>query len=158
MDNFNRKERLGMIFDKLKDMGKVHSQVDLAKAVGASEATISKALKGDEKALTDNLFKRINAAFGNIFNLEWMLRGCPPDPTDQYLDEVVNPPSPKNGLTTDSQRTHNGTTTDMLAVKNERIKLLEDRVSFQCEQLSAKDDIIAELRRQLQELKATKSN
>lgn len=74
----DKKERFKAIFSFLKNKGKIHNQADLAKKIGASEATISKALKGDEKSLTDSLFQRINKAFDNIFSLDWMIDGNEP--------------------------------------------------------------------------------
>ena len=74
----DKKERFKAIFSFLKNKGKIHNQADLAKKIGASEATISKALKGDEKSLTDSLFQRVNKAFDNIFSLDWMIDGIEP--------------------------------------------------------------------------------
>lgn len=71
----NKKERFEAVFGYLKNKGQIHNQVDLAKKIGASEATISKALRGDEKSLTDSLLRRVNQAFGNIFSLDWMIDG-----------------------------------------------------------------------------------
>ena len=123
-----------MVYSSLKENGEIHSQAELAKAIGASEATISKALKGEEKALTDNLFKRISKRFAR-YSLDWMINGignmmnncgCS-DPNAPF----ETPPSDGtyNGLTTDSQRTHNGGTTEA-----ERIKFLEEQVAFYKEQ------------------------
>ena len=75
MDNFSKKDRFNKVFNHLKSTGKIHTQVEFAKIVGSSEATISKALKGDEKSLTDSLLKRVNKAFGNIFSMDWLLNG-----------------------------------------------------------------------------------
>ena len=100
----DKKERFKAIFSFLKNKGKIHNQADLAKKIGASEATISKALKGDEKSLTDSLFQRINKAFDNIFSLDWMIDGykknadapfmlSEPEPslrTEQEKDERIN--------------------------------------------------------------------
>ena len=74
----DKKERFAAIYSFLKNKGKIHNQTELAKAIGASEATISKALKGDEKSLTDSLLNRVNRAFGNIFSFDWMMNGVEP--------------------------------------------------------------------------------
>lgn len=77
-----------MVFSQLKKDGEIHNQAELAKAIGASEATISKALKGEEKSLTDNLFKRISKRFVK-YSLDWMVKGegimCCSDVTDEEL-------------------------------------------------------------------------
>ena len=70
-----KEERLKKAIEFLKSKGKVHKQKDVASAMGASEATISNALKGDEAKLTDKFLKRFNAAYEYIFNMEWLLSG-----------------------------------------------------------------------------------
>lgn len=70
-----KEERLKKAIEFLKSQGKVHKQKDVASMMGASEATISNALKGDEAKLTDKFLKRFNAAYGNIFNIDWLLEG-----------------------------------------------------------------------------------
>lgn len=68
-----RKERLQKAINYLRLNGIVSSQVDTANKMGASEATVSNALKGNDKYLTDKFLKRFNGAFGGLFNLDWLL-------------------------------------------------------------------------------------
>jgi len=53
----------------------IKSQKDLADAIDGNETTISQSLRGDERYATINLIKRINKAFGNIFNTELIQKG-----------------------------------------------------------------------------------
>jgi transcriptional regulator with XRE-family HTH domain len=130
MDNFSKKERINMVYSSLKENGEIHSQAELAKAIGASEATISKALKGEEKALTDNLFKRISKRFAR-YSLDWMingignmLNGCGcTSPDDPSLYGKTPSASGTIG-STDLQRTHNGGTTEELLKENTMLKEL----------------------------------
>lgn len=69
----DRKERLQKAINYLRLNGIVSSQVDTANKMGASEATVSNALKGNDKYLTDKFLKRFNGAFGELFNLDWLL-------------------------------------------------------------------------------------
>ena len=69
----DRKERLQKAINYLRLNGIVSSQVDTANKMGASEATVSNALKGNDKYLTDKFLKRFNGAFGGLFNLDWLL-------------------------------------------------------------------------------------
>ena len=138
MNNLSKKDRINMVFASLKENGEIHNQADLAKAIGASEATISKALKGEEKSLTDNLFKRISKRFVK-YSLDWMVNGigsmlcgCSADDPSLYAD---TPSAPIDGVSTDLQRTHNGGTTEAERIKDERIKLLEEKVAFLEEQV-----------------------
>ena len=70
-----KNERLRDAYEYLRRQGKVHTQVDAAKAMGADAATFSRAMKGDEKSLTDKFLKRFNAAFDGVFNIKWLLTG-----------------------------------------------------------------------------------
>ena len=70
-----RKERLQKVYDYLLYTGRVHRKKDLATAIGKKATTLSKAFSGDEKALTDMLFKQIAAKYKPIFSLEWLLTG-----------------------------------------------------------------------------------
>ena len=69
----DRKERLQKAINYLRLNGIVSSQVDTANKMGASEATVSNALKGNDKYLTDKFLKRFNGAFDGLFNLDWLL-------------------------------------------------------------------------------------
>ena len=71
----NRKDRLREVYEYLRNNGFVHTQKAFADALGKAEGTMSKAFKGDEKSLTDNLFVQITLAFPNIFNLNYLLTG-----------------------------------------------------------------------------------
>lgn len=70
-----RKERLNSAFNYLRNSGLIQTQRDLANKMHAGIANISKALKGNKAVLTDRFLRRLNSAFGNIFNDEWLLTG-----------------------------------------------------------------------------------
>ena len=70
-----RKERINEAFLYLKNKGIVHTQKDVAKAMGASASNVSSALSGVESVLTDKFMSRFNEAFGDMFNEEWFLSG-----------------------------------------------------------------------------------
>ena len=71
----NRKDRLREVYEYLRNNGYIHTQKSFADALGKAEGTMSKAFKGDEKSLTDNLFVQVTLAFPNIFNLNYLLTG-----------------------------------------------------------------------------------
>jgi hypothetical protein len=50
-------------------------QSDIAKAINANNVSVSRALNGTKNYLTDDFIKRINNAFGNPFNTEWIING-----------------------------------------------------------------------------------
>lgn len=70
-----KKERIKVIFGHLKSVGRVHTQADFAKAIGSTPATVSNMLSGEERYLTDNLFRKIGYYFGDVFNREWLENG-----------------------------------------------------------------------------------
>lgn len=43
--------------------------------MGASAPNVSSAFNGDPRVLTDRFLSRFNAAFDNMFNLDWLLTG-----------------------------------------------------------------------------------
>lgn len=71
-------ERVDIITDAFKTLkikGFVHSQRDFASLLGVNEATISKALKGDAKYLTDSLMSKVSALMSEKTGAEeysWM--------------------------------------------------------------------------------------
>lgn len=71
----NRKDRLREVYEYLRNNGYVHTQKAFADKLGKAEGTMSKAFKGDEKSLTDNLFVQVTLSFPNLFNLNYLLTG-----------------------------------------------------------------------------------
>lgn len=68
-------ERIQSIYDYLRGTGQVHTRKDLAEKVGATPSNVASALRGEPRCLTDNLLRRINQAFGYIFNERWLITG-----------------------------------------------------------------------------------
>lgn len=86
------KDRFEKAFNHLKGTGQIKTQRAAANIIGVDPSNLSNALKGDTKYLTNNLLERFNAAFGNIFNLDWLLTGegemlkdTPKEKKDIYL-------------------------------------------------------------------------
>ena len=72
MDRFNIFKEM---YRYLVFSGKVKNVVELATSIKANRVTVSNALNGNKKYLTDSLMNRVNTSFGNIFNKEWMRTG-----------------------------------------------------------------------------------
>jgi phage repressor protein C with HTH and peptisase S24 domain len=73
-----RKERLNeailyLISTKVISVRSKYS--DVADKMAADKTTVSNAVKGHYKYLTDNFFKRFNQAFNDVFNNDWLLTG-----------------------------------------------------------------------------------
>lgn len=89
-------DRLKKAFNYVRDKGLVHTQKDLSARMQASEANVSKALKGEEQILTDSFLRRFNTAFDNIFNLQWLLTG-----EGEMIERAEPMPIEQGGLTDD---------------------------------------------------------
>lgn len=73
--NNDRKSRLHKAFEYLRRNGLAHTQKDVAERMRASQQSVSSAMKGVEKVLTDNFLRRLNSAYGYMFNEEWLMTG-----------------------------------------------------------------------------------
>lgn len=64
-----------MAFAYLRGHGYIHTQEDLAAAIGSTPANVSKALKGNPRFLTDNFCRRIQKNI-KIISAEWLISGA----------------------------------------------------------------------------------
>lgn len=71
----DKKHRINEAFIYLKSRGIVHTQKDIALAMGASASNVSSALKGVDNVLTDSFLSRFNKAFNSTFSEHWLLTG-----------------------------------------------------------------------------------
>lgn len=70
----SKQERIKAVFDYLHSHGCIHTQKDLAAAIGSTPPNISKMLKGDPKVLTDNICRRIHKEF-KMISADWLIDG-----------------------------------------------------------------------------------
>lgn len=70
-----RQKRLIEVYEHLRRYLGIHTKTGFAEAVHYGRTSMSAAMNGDEKYLTDSLFKNICAAFPGVFNLEYLLTG-----------------------------------------------------------------------------------
>lgn len=85
----DRAQRLNEAFRYLRSCGKIHTQKDLAIAMGATPPNVSSALKGVDKVLTENFIRRFVGAFDGIISYDWLLTGDGEmlKPKEQKTDE-----------------------------------------------------------------------
>ena len=124
----NKQKRLQEVYDHLRRWYGIHTQTDFANSMRYSRNAISLALNGNEKYLTDSLFKNICEAYPGVFDLDYLLTG-------------------KGSLLTVKEE-----------VKNEDIEKMAnpqpiDQSSLVNAALAAKDETIAALRSQLADLR-----
>lgn len=120
------------------------NQADVARKSGLFEATISRALNGKIKRVKQETLRKVNSAFGNVFNPAWlrgdsdiMLIADLAEDNSNDLSNTITTVSPSSTDTPTTSSLINAT----LAAKDETIMSLK-------RELSAKDDLIAALREQ----------
>ena len=70
-----RKDRLIEVYEYLRSSYGIHTKSQFAVALNMTQPALSAAINGNEKYLTDNLFKKICAAYQGVFNLDYLLTG-----------------------------------------------------------------------------------
>lgn len=62
----DKKDYIIRIYNEARLRGLCHTQGEFAQLLGMNQSTISNALKGDEKYLTDNFIRRVKAWAGQV--------------------------------------------------------------------------------------------
>ena len=70
-----KKDRLKEVYKYVRSHYPIHTQAEFAKSLRYNRSYISSAMNGNEKYLTDSLFKNICDCFPGVFNLEYLLTG-----------------------------------------------------------------------------------
>ena len=136
-----KQERLREVYEHLRQHFGVHTQIDFAKALGLTRPAISSAMNGNEAYLTDNLFKRICAAYQGVFNLDYLLTG-----NGQLL--TIQEEVKYDQIEKESNPQHPSSYADKL------IASLEKQVKDKDDQLADKDRIIHLLEQKIEVLEA----
>lgn len=153
-----RQKRLNEAYEYLRKFYGIHTQSDFANALRKSRNAITLALNGDEKYLTDKLFKTICEAYKGVFDLNYLLTGEGSLLTIE--EEVHNEEYVKlyNPQPIDQSSLVNA----LLASKDETIDSLKSRIADLQRTIADKDAIIRasdarilELERQIANINAT---
>ena len=70
-----RQKRLIEVYEHLRKYYGIHTKTGFAEALHYGRTSMSAAMNGDEKYLTDSLFKNICEAYRGVFNLDYLLTG-----------------------------------------------------------------------------------
>lgn len=111
----DRKDRIIQAYNYLRNHGYIHTQKDMAIALGSTEPNISRMLKGDPKALTDRICNRIQRAF-HIISADWLI--------DETGDMVL--PDPEQPQSTPD---YSSLVNAALAAKDETIEELRTKLA-----------------------------
>ena len=134
-----KQERLREVYEHLRQHFGVHTQIDFAKALGLTRPAVSAAMNGNVAYLTDNLFKRICAAYQGVFNLDYLLTGEGELLADANVPMQQEPQTATPTLDTSSYLNA------LLAKTDETIASLKRELATKDELIAAKDDRIADL-------------
>lgn len=138
-----RQKRLIEVYEHLRRYFGIHTKTGFAEAIQYGRTSMSAAMNGDEKYLTDSLFKNICAAFPGVFNLDYLLTGkgdlltVEEDARNEAIKEtfgMIDQSSMMNAL---------------IAAKDETIASLHRELDAKNETIALQRSRIADLERQL---------
>ena len=151
MDNINlKKERVNAVFNFLREHGYLHTQKDMAEAIGSTPPNISRMLAGDAKVLTDNICVRIQRAYP-IISANWLIHGdgdmlIMNNNTERQM-MMPDPSSVTNAIIASKDET--------IAEKDARIEAIKATIAEKDARLADKDAMILNLQGQLRDKDAT---
>ena len=126
-----RKDRLNEVYEHLRNHFGIHTKTQFAAVLKITQPALSSAMNGNEAYLTDNLFKKICAAYQGVFNLDYLLTGN---------GQLLTLPENKKDVTR------------ILDSRNDTRQFDIDISSVFNSALAAKDDAIESLKREIQSL------
>ena len=136
-----RKDRLNEVYEHLRNHFGIHTKTQFATVLKITQPALSSAMNGNEAYLTDNLFKRICAAYQGVFNLDYLLTG-----NGQLL--TIQEEVKSEQIEKESNPQHPSSYADKL------IASLEKQVKDKDDQLADKDRIINLLEQKIEVLEA----
>ena len=155
-----KKDRLHEIYEHLRAYHGVHTQNELAAIIGITKSAMSAAMNGNEKYLTNNLFKKICAAYQGEFDLDYLLTGegellatnlgkstLSPS-VQESAQSVIDPSSMINAIIA-AYNSSLATKDELLSAKEENITGFKRELRDKEELISAKEEIITGLKREL---------
>lgn len=145
--------RLNKGFEYLRSIGMVHTQADVAKAMGASRPNVSSALKGDGKVLTDKFLKRFANAF-DVLSQDWLLTGEGPMLTSDLSGSVSQHSSGDNSPNVNGSgnvvgSVGGGAVEDVTAALRQAVGTIEQQTHI----ITTLTDLVRDLQEQIKEQK-----
>ena len=131
-----RKDRLNEVYEHLRNHFGIHTKTQFAAVLKITQPALSSAMNGNEAYLTDNLFKRICAAYQGVFNLDYLLTGngqlltIKEEVKSEQIEKEFNPQQPSSYIDKliASLEKQVKDKDDQLADKDRIIKLLEQKI------------------------------
>ena len=133
----SRKDRLNEVYEHLRNHFGIHTKTQFAAVLKITQPALSSAMNGNEAYLTDNLFKRICAAYQGVFNLDYLLTGngqlltIREEVTNEEIEKQINPqPTSYVDKYIASLEKQVKDKDDQLADKERTIRLLEQKIEM----------------------------
>lgn len=144
-------ERFKQMLDWLYANRDVKNQADIALTAGINATTVSRILKERVKSVKLETLRAVNAAYGNVFNPEW-IRGD----SDIMLAADVKPtenPAPSPTATMPSGFPDSATAPDMSSLINAALAAKDETIAALRDQIADKERYILSLQQQLRDLR-----
>lgn len=131
-----RQKRLIEVYEHLRRYFGIHTKTGFAEALHYGRTSMSAAMNGDEKYLTDSLFKNICEAFPGVFDLDYLLTGngqlltIQEEVKSEQIEKESNPQQPSSyaDKLIASLEKQVKDKDDQLKDKERYIKLLEEKI------------------------------
>lgn len=136
-----RQKRLKEVYEYLRKYYDIHTPADFAFALHKSRNSIYLAMSGNEKYLTNKLFKIICDTFPNTFNLDYLLTG---------EGSLLAEKEPAGRLQSQSEVQY--TTIDQSSLVNALLASKDETIASLRQQLRQSDEYIAALRSNIADL------
>ena len=161
-----RQKRLIEVYEHLRRYFGIHTKTGFAEALQYGRTSMSAAMNGDEKYLTDSLFKNICEAYKGVFNLNYLLTG---EGDLLTLEEEVRSNESKKQMTqqnnlppaTDQTYIMSRVVESMLKpiqdAHDKLVATLEKQIADKDAQIQQQADLIASLQKVISDLRALPS-
>ena len=133
-----RQKRLIEVYEHLRKYYGIHTKTGFAEALHYGRTSMSAAMNGDEKYLTDSLFKNICEAYPGVFNLNYLLTG---EGSLLTIEEEVH--------NEEYEKLYNPQPIDQSSLINATIAAKDEAIASLKRELQTKNDLIQSLRDQL---------
>ena len=154
-----RQKRLIEVYEHLRKHYGVHTKTGFAEALHYGRTSMSAAMNGDEKYLTDSLFKNICEAYKGVFDLNYLLTGegslltIEEEVHNEEYEKLYNSQSSAAGIDTSSAI--NAAIAAYVKLYEFAESKLADKEQEMADRLADKDAIIAEKQSRIADLERT---
>ena len=150
-----RQKRLIEVYEHLRKHYGIHTKTGFAESLHYGRTSMSAAMNGDEKYLTDSLFKNICEAYRGVFDLNYLLTGegqlltIEEEVKSEDIEKAINPTSAPQAI--DYTFLIEKAVAKATAYADKTIAILEKQVATLEKDIEAKDTEISTLKDRLHE-------